>query len=523
MRLNISKAIAAITLIAVASLIAISLLADAGNASAQMEDQRVHLRESNQSDDTTQEFWIPENKTAAAGETLIRVGKVLVRDRHRFLLDTDYVITGNAITDNGDEIFQINPPGKDSGTNKNVLWATMPLNFEDENTYLLVVASDNSEKARFRNIRVNVQDVSEPPFFVRDDIDGMAIEQVFNYCSRDMSMIELTDPPVIRINENTAIGSVIANYGACDPDGDDIDFMLRSSPDSAYFDIHNINWHMGQLRVDGALDYELKPTYAIEVEITDGMNWDDPIYVTQRIHLNDDTNEPVAPTPTRTAAPTATPTSVPGTGVTPTPTMTPGRVDQDVLHRVGALEQLLARLQTLIQSLQGVIAAQDSRIATQDSRIAALEAQLGSATLTPTPTPSPTTTPSPTPTSAPEPTPASSVCVQTISPGSVNGSWTSACLTANPTQGNTYYARFYTFTLDAAADATISLTSDKPPYLYLLAGAGTSGDVLRQAGGNDQTSVAITDTLQAGSYTIEASTWQPKTLGDFTLTLTARQ
>ena len=522
MRFSISKAIAAIALISVASLIAVSLLADASRASAQVDERRVHQMESNQSDDTTQEFWILENKTAAAGETLIRVGKVLVRDRHRFLLDTDYVITGNAITDNGDEIFQINPPGKDSGANKNVLWATMPLNFEDENTYLLVVASDNSEQARFRNIRVNVQDVSEPPFFVRDDIDGMTREQVWNYCSRDRSVIELADPPVIRINENAAIGSVIAKYGACDPDGDDIDFMLRSSPDSAYFDIHTINWHTGQLRVDGVLDYELKSTYAIEVEITDFMS--DPISVTQRIHLNDDTNEPVAPTPTRTAAPTATPTSVPGTGATPTPTMTPGRVDQDVLHRVGALEQLLARLQTLIQSLQGVIAAQDSRIAAQDSRIAALEAQLGAATLTPTPTPSPTATPSPTPAATPESTAvAASACVQTIGAGSVSGSWTSACLTANPTHGNTYYARFYTFTLDAAADVTISLTSDKPPYLYLLAGEGTSGDVLRQAGGNSQTSVAITDTLQAGSYTIEASTWQPKTTGDFTLTLTARQ
>ena len=56
-----------------------------------------------------------------------------------------------------------------------------------------------------------------------------------------------------------------------------------------------------------------------------------------------------------------------------------------------------------------------------------------------------------------------------------------------------------------------------------FAGEGMSEDVLRQAGGNNQTSVAITDTLQAGSYTIEASTWQPKTLGDFTLTLTTRR
>ena len=183
----------------------------------------------------------------------------------------------------------------------------------------------------------------------------------------------------------------------------------------------------------------------------------------------------------------------------------------------GALEQLLARLQTLIQSLQGVIAA-------QDGRIAALEAQMAAGALTPTPQPTATATPSPTPSATPEPTAAAaSACVQAMRGGSVSGSWSSGCLTANPTHGNTYYARFYTFTLDEAANVTITLSSDKPPYLYLLAGAGTSGDVLRQAGGDGQTSVAITDTLQAGSYTIEASTWRPKTLGDFTLTLTARE
>ena len=191
----------------------------------------------------------------------------------------------------------------------------------------------------------------------------------------------------------------------------------------------------------------------------------------------------------------------------------------------------MARLQTLIQSLQGVIAAQDSRIAAQndkiaaqDGRIAALEAQVAAGALTPTSTPQPTATPSPTPSATAEPTAAAaSACVQAMRPGSVSGSWSSACLTANPTHGNTYYARFYTFTLDEAADVTITLRSDKPPYLYLLAGAGTSGDVLGQAGGDGQTSVAITDTLRAGSYTIEASTWQPKTLGDFTLTLSARE
>lgn len=393
--------------------------------------------------------------------------------------------------------------------------------------YIVVSDDDATPLSDSAKLTINIGDVNENPFFVGVDLDRMSAQQAAAYCRRDWSEIRLdTNPPIIIIDENTAIGSVIGDYDACDQDGDDFSFAIRNALDSAYFDIHS---GTGQLSVDGTLDYEFKSAYAIEVEVLDDRGGQGQLL--QRIRLNDTENENITPTPTRTAAPTATPTSIPGSTVTPTPTTTPGRVSQDVLHRVGALEQLLARLQTLIQSLQGVIAAQDNRIAAQDDmiaaqdgRIAALEAQMAAGALTPTPQPTATATQSPTPSATAEPTAAAaSACVQAMRPGSVGGSWSSGCLTANPTHGNTYYARFYTFTLDAAADVTITLISDKPPYLYLLAGEGTSGDVLRQAGGDGQTSVAITDTLQAGSYTIEASTWRPKTLGDFTLTLTARE
>ena len=523
MRLSISKAIAAFALVAVGALIAISLLADAGRVSAWMEERRIPLSEDNLH--TGVSFSIEENKTAAAGETLIRVGKVQIPTEgwyephpHDDVYDTNYVLI------NVRDKFQLNPTGRDSGANKNVLWATGPFNHEEEDEYQLTVSAQgtlDNPLAPFVSVEVTVLDVNEPPFFVREDLDRMSAQGRASHCLRDMSAIELTNPPTIRINENAAIGSVITDYDGCDPDGDNLRFAIRNSSDAAYFDI---NSGTGQLKVDGSLDYEFKSTYTIEVEVSDA---EFKHRLTQRIRLND-INEPVAPTPTRTAAPTPIPTRT--VAPTATPTTTPGSGNQDVLRRVGALEQLLASLQTLIQTLQGVIAAQDSRIAeqddkiaAQDGRIAALEAQMAEGTLTPTPTPQPTATPSPTPTMTPEPTAASSACVQAMRPGSVSGSWSSGCLTANPTHGNTYYARFYTFTLDAAADVTITLSSDKPPYLYLLAGAGMSGDVLQQAGGDGQTSVGVTDTLRAGSYTIEASTWNPKTLGDFTLTLTARE
>ncbi len=563
MRISVSKAIAALALIAVASLIAVSLLADAGSASAQVEERRVSLSESNQFNDTDQKFDVNENNAAN-----LLVGRVVI-DQNGAPTSVGYTIglnsenpelyvllkdaDGDLITGEWDSIdrddiasteivergttgavsvptFEITADDTVEGENPGELRVPIAgaLDHEKKDTHVLtVIAGELIDPANMdrpiRIVVVTVNDVNEPPFFVRHDIDRMSAENRADYCYRGMSEIRLTNPPIIRINENAAIGSAIADYDACDPDfGDDVSFAFRTSSDSAYFDIHS---RTGQLSVDRSLDYELKSAYTIEVEV-----WDSEFVdrVTQRIRLND-IAEPVTPTPTRAAA-TATPTRVPRAAATPTPTTTPARGNQDVLQRVGALEQLLATLQTLIQSLQGVIAAQDSRIAAQDDkiaaqdgRIAALESQIAAAA-TITPTPPPTATPSPTPTATPEPTAAAaSACVQAIGAGSVSGSWTSTCLTANPTHGNTYYARFYTFTLDAAADVTIALTSDKPPYIYLLAGAGTAGDVLRQAGGNNQTSVAITDTLQAGSYTIEASTWQPKTLGDFTLTLTARQ
>ena len=534
MRLSIFKAVAAIALIAVASLIAISLLADVRGASAQMEERRVSLDECNRDRLWGVEFCVEENNPANYA-----VGKVVIESSDGSALTEGYDIRedgsqnplrgGVDANNDGDyndagDTAQVPLFAIDADSGDLTIAVAGALDYEGKDTYILVVEAGPAPGQSYKTIgvvTVYVNDVNEPPFFVRHDIDRMTAENRADYCYRGMSEIRLTNPSIIRINENAAIGSAIADYDACDPEGDNLSFLLRNSSDSAYFDIHS---RTGQLSVDRSLDYELKSAYTIEVEV-----WDSEFVhrITQRIRLND-IAEPVTPTPTRTAA-TPTPTRTPRAAATPTPTTTPARVSQDVLHRVGALEQLLATLQTLIQSLQGVIAAQDSRIAAQDDkiaaqdgRIAALESQLASAA-TITPTPPPTATPSPTPTATPEPTPASNACVQAIGAGSVSGTWTSACLTANPTHGNTYYARFYTFTLDAAADVTIALTSDKPPYLYLLAGEGTSGDVLRQAGGNNQTSVAITDTLQAGSYTIEASTWQPKTTGDFTLTLTARE
>ena len=150
---------------------------------------------------------------------------------------------------------------------------------------------------------------------------------------------------------------------------------------------------------------------------------------------------------------------------------------------------------------------------------------------TPVPSPTPTPTPAiviettPTPSPTPTATPAIVVsatddpCIERLSgSGSANGNWASACLSANPPNDENYYARFYIFTLDAASDVTITLSSDAAaPYLYLLDGEGTGGSVNRETGAANASAAAITQTLLPGAYTIEATTYYSETAGDFTL------
>ena len=179
----------------------------------------------------------------------------------------------------------------------------------------------------------------------------------------------------------------------------------------------------------------------------------------------------------------------------------------------------IAELETQIDEHATVIAALQAQLAEHASRLAALE---GNSTTAPPATP--TATPSPTPTSVAG-TSGNAACIERLADsGSVSGVWVDNCLSANaPDDGNAYYARFYTFTLDAAANVTITLSAAKPPYIYLLEGVGKDGKVMQDAGDSSQTSQTITASLQAGSYTIEASTWNPNVTGDFTLTLNTGQ
>ena len=103
--------------------------------------------------------------------------------------------------------------------------------------------------------------------------------------------------------------------------------------------------------------------------------------------------------------------------------------------------------------------------------------------------------------------------------GGVPGQWTGDCASTNQPGS---YARYYTFTLDAASDVTITLESSVDTFLYLLEGAGTGGTVVAR---NDDVETGNTNSevskfLSAGTYTIEATTYREGITGEFTLTVT---
>ena len=128
---------------------------------------------------------------------------------------------------------------------------------------------------------------------------------------------------------------------------------------------------------------------------------------------------------------------------------------------------------------------------------------------------------------SPDPTPTTPACVAPLPDDmTVNGAWNTDCTSdiSAPSGSGDRYARFYTFTLDAESDATITLNSDKDTFLYLRSGTSTDGSAPYE--NDDYNYPASTDSriaqrLDAGTYTVEATTYAAGTTGSFTLTVTA--
>ena len=124
---------------------------------------------------------------------------------------------------------------------------------------------------------------------------------------------------------------------------------------------------------------------------------------------------------------------------------------------------------------------------------------------------------------------AQQACIQSLTGnGTVSGTWDNGCLSENTPLGDynypsgTRYARFYTFTLSASSTVTMELKSSTDTYMYLMQGTGKTGTVLHYNDDivvNENSNSRISESLSAGDYTIEATTYDVETTGSFTLTV----
>ena len=116
----------------------------------------------------------------------------------------------------------------------------------------------------------------------------------------------------------------------------------------------------------------------------------------------------------------------------------------------------------------------------------------------------------------PVPAPVAENCVEIMTTAVASGAWSNDCA---PGRRPGSYARFYTFTLADPSEVVIDLESgETDTYLYLLQGAGSTGEILEGYGSGSRGS-RIAHTLGAGTYTVEAATYKARQTGSFTLTV----
>ena len=105
-----------------------------------------------------------------------------------------------------------------------------------------------------------------------------------------------------------------------------------------------------------------------------------------------------------------------------------------------------------------------------------------------------------------------------ISSGTTSGSWSTSCVSATNLQKNSHY---YTFSLAQPSTVTIDLSSSIDSYLNLRSGYNAQkGTVLHQDDNSGSGNNArVSQSLAAGSYTIEATTAANSRTGAFSLSV----
>ena len=129
--------------------------------------------------------------------------------------------------------------------------------------------------------------------------------------------------------------------------------------------------------------------------------------------------------------------------------------------------------------------------------------------------------------------PVEAVCTQRLGSGTVNsgvlvgsGSWESGCVlpAGRRVRDLIYYAKHYTFNLQSDAGVTIDLASSVDTYLFLLRGHGPDGtevDHDDDGGVGYNSRLSYRPLLEAGGYTVTASTFSAEQTGSFNLAVRA--
>ncbi len=115
------------------------------------------------------------------------------------------------------------------------------------------------------------------------------------------------------------------------------------------------------------------------------------------------------------------------------------------------------------------------------------------------------------------------ICTEALtSDGNVSGTWANNCKSLKRAEGVGANARYYIFELEQSSKVTIDLTSWSNTYLFLRSGKNPrSAAAIHEDNGvrGNRNHSRISETLAAGWYTIEATTFAYGRTGDFSLTI----
>ena len=140
------------------------------------------------------------------------------------------------------------------------------LNYETKDSYTVTVTVSDGSQNDTITVTINVTNANDAPVFAA------------------------TNDTALTIAENTAAGTNIGTaFAASDEDNDTLTFSLGGT-DAGSFDIGSGS---GQLKTKSALDFEIKPSYSVEIVVSDGNNGSDTLEVGITVTDVDENSTPV--------------------------------------------------------------------------------------------------------------------------------------------------------------------------------------------------------------------------------------